>query len=98
MSEESYLPSWLNSNEVERKVLFKKLKLNSSSQNPGHGKQSQAMLILAILLVERLVENDEKALRDLKWVKKLLMVAIWCILDVPSSRPSTREIVGGIMI
>ncbi|KAF3960787.1 hypothetical protein CMV_014521 [Castanea mollissima] len=40
----------LNSNAVERKELFKKLKLNSSSQNPGQGKQNQAILILAILL------------------------------------------------
>ena len=44
--------SWeaLNSSAVEKKVLFKKLKLNSSSQNPGQGKQNQAILILAILL------------------------------------------------
>ena len=40
----------LNSSVVERKVLLKKLKLNSSSQNPGQGKQNQAILILAILL------------------------------------------------
>ena len=33
-----------------------------------------------------------EALSDLKWVKKLLMVAIWCIQDVPSSRPSMREV------
>ena len=39
----------LNSSAVERKVLFKKLKLNSSSQNLGLGKQNQAILILAIL-------------------------------------------------
>ncbi|KAF3954877.1 hypothetical protein CMV_019834 [Castanea mollissima] len=42
--------------------------------------------------VERLVENNEEALSDLKWVKKLLMVAIWCIQDVPPSRPSMREV------
>ena len=33
-----------------------------------------------------------EALIDLKWVKKLLMVAIWCIQDVPSLRPSMREV------
>ena len=37
------------------------------------------------------MENDEEALSDMKWVKKLLIVAIWCIQDVPSSRPSMRE-------
>nr|POE86891.1 g-type lectin s-receptor-like serine/threonine-protein kinase rlk1 [Quercus suber] len=43
--------------------------------------------------VERSVENDEKALSDLKWVKKLVMVAILCIQDVSSSRPSMREVI-----
>ena len=43
--------------------------------------------------VERLVENDEEALSDLKWVKKLVMVAILCIQDVPSSKPSMREVI-----
>ena len=43
--------------------------------------------------VERWVENDEEALSDLKWVKKLVMVAILCIQDVPSSRPSMREVI-----
>ena len=43
--------------------------------------------------VERLVENDEAALSDLKWVKKLVMVAILCIQDVPSSKPSMREVI-----
>ena len=38
------------------------------------------------------MENDVEALSDLKWVKKLLMVAIWCIQDVPSSMPSMREV------
>uniref|UniRef100_A0A7N2LBQ4 Uncharacterized protein n=1 Tax=Quercus lobata TaxID=97700 RepID=A0A7N2LBQ4_QUELO len=42
--------------------------------------------------VERLVENDEEALSDLKWVKKLVMVAMSCIQDVPSSRPSMKEV------
>ncbi|KAM3734218.1 hypothetical protein ACB098_11G197600 [Castanea mollissima] len=43
--------------------------------------------------VERLVENDEEALSDLKWVKKLVMMAILCIQDVPSSRASMREVI-----
>ena len=39
------------------------------------------------------MENDEEALNDLKWVKKLVMVAIFCIQDVSSSRPSMREVI-----
>uniref|UniRef100_A0A2N9H9K5 non-specific serine/threonine protein kinase n=1 Tax=Fagus sylvatica TaxID=28930 RepID=A0A2N9H9K5_FAGSY len=42
--------------------------------------------------VERLVENDEEALSDMEWVKKLVMVAIWCVQDVPLLRPSMREV------
>jgi tRNA A-37 threonylcarbamoyl transferase component Bud32 len=42
--------------------------------------------------VERLVENDEEALSDLKKVEKLVTVAIWCVQDLPSLRPSMREV------
>ncbi|KAM4082615.1 hypothetical protein ACJW30_11G188600 [Castanea mollissima] len=42
--------------------------------------------------VERLVENDEESISDMKWVKKLVMVAIWCVQDVPLLRPSMREV------
>ncbi|KAL4601324.1 hypothetical protein ACB092_11G264400 [Castanea dentata] len=42
--------------------------------------------------VERLVENDEEAISDMNWVKKLVMVAIWCVQDVPVLRPSMREV------
>ncbi|KAK4591672.1 hypothetical protein RGQ29_016203 [Quercus rubra] len=42
--------------------------------------------------VERLVESDEEAISDMKWVKKLVIVAIWCVQDVPLLRPSMREV------
>lgn len=42
--------------------------------------------------VERLVENDEEALSDLKKVEKLVTVAIWCVQDMPLLRPSMREV------
>ncbi|XP_030967054.1 G-type lectin S-receptor-like serine/threonine-protein kinase LECRK3 [Quercus lobata] len=42
--------------------------------------------------VERLVEDDEEAISDMNWVKKLVMVAIWCVQDVPLLRPSMREV------
>nr|POF11302.1 g-type lectin s-receptor-like serine/threonine-protein kinase rlk1 [Quercus suber] len=40
--------------------------------------------------VERLVENDEEAISDMNWAKKLVMVTIWCVQDVPL--PSMREV------
>ncbi|KAK7851577.1 g-type lectin s-receptor-like serine/threonine-protein kinase lecrk1 [Quercus suber] len=42
--------------------------------------------------VERLVENDEEAISDMNCVKKLVMVTIWCVQDVPLLRPSMREV------
>ncbi|KAF5450651.1 hypothetical protein F2P56_030982 [Juglans regia] len=42
--------------------------------------------------LEKLVENDEEALSDLKQVQKLVKVAIWCVQDLPSMRPSMREV------
>ncbi|KAC0969629.1 hypothetical protein FH972_027132 [Carpinus fangiana] len=42
--------------------------------------------------VERLVENDEEALSDLKKVERLVTVAIWCVQDLPLLRPSMREV------
>ncbi|KAF8396082.1 hypothetical protein HHK36_017694 [Tetracentron sinense] len=42
--------------------------------------------------VGKLVEDDEEARSDMKMVEKLVMVAIWCIQDEPSLRPSMRKV------
>ncbi|KAG6655434.1 G-type lectin S-receptor-like serine/threonine-protein kinase LECRK4 [Carya illinoinensis] len=42
--------------------------------------------------LEKLVENDEEALSDLRMVQKSVKVAIWCVQDLPSLRPSMREV------
>ncbi|KAK2641344.1 hypothetical protein Ddye_023107 [Dipteronia dyeriana] len=39
-----------------------------------------------------LVENDEEALHDMKRVKKYVMIAIWCIQEDPSLRPSMKKV------
>ncbi|XP_024926688.3 G-type lectin S-receptor-like serine/threonine-protein kinase LECRK2 [Ziziphus jujuba] len=39
-----------------------------------------------------LVENDEEAMADIKRVEKYVMVAIWCIQEDPSLRPTMKEV------
>ncbi|XP_022884582.1 G-type lectin S-receptor-like serine/threonine-protein kinase LECRK3 [Olea europaea var. sylvestris] len=42
--------------------------------------------------LNKMVENDEEARNDMKSVERLVMVAIWCIQEDPSIRPSMRII------
>ncbi|WCJ19005.1 G-type lectin S-receptor-like serine/threonine-protein kinase LECRK3 [Euphorbia peplus] len=42
--------------------------------------------------LKMLVENDEEARNDMKRLEKLVMVAIWCIQEDPSLRPSMRTV------
>ncbi|KAF9593624.1 hypothetical protein IFM89_024308 [Coptis chinensis] len=39
-----------------------------------------------------LVEDDEEAMDDVNRLEKLVMVAIWCIQEEPSLRPTMRKI------
>lgn len=41
---------------------------------------------------QRLVENDEDAKNDMTNVERMAMVAIWCIQEDPSLRPSMRRV------
>ncbi|CAI9764656.1 unnamed protein product [Fraxinus pennsylvanica] len=42
--------------------------------------------------LNKMVENDEEAMNDMKSVERLVMVAIWCIQEDPSIRPPMRRI------
>ncbi|GKU87792.1 hypothetical protein SLEP1_g2133 [Rubroshorea leprosula] len=42
--------------------------------------------------LDRVVENDEEAINDMTKVERLVMVAIWCIQEDPSLRPSMRKV------
>lgn len=42
--------------------------------------------------LELLVKNDEEALDDIKRVEKYVMVAIWCIQEDPSLRPTMKKV------
>ncbi|KAI3954330.1 hypothetical protein MKW92_002477 [Papaver armeniacum] len=43
--------------------------------------------------LEDLVEDDEEVMNDMRRFERLVMVAIWCIQDEPSLRPSMKKVV-----
>uniref|UniRef100_A0A7N2LBX4 Receptor-like serine/threonine-protein kinase n=1 Tax=Quercus lobata TaxID=97700 RepID=A0A7N2LBX4_QUELO len=42
--------------------------------------------------LEKLIENDEEAKNDMKRLERLVIVAIWCIHENPSQRPSMIKV------
>jgi len=42
--------------------------------------------------LDKLVENDEDARNDMKKLERLVMVAIWCIQEDASLRPSMKKV------
>ncbi|GMY19014.1 G-type lectin S-receptor-like serine/threonine-protein kinase LECRK1 [Fagus crenata] len=42
--------------------------------------------------LEKLIENDEEARNDMKRLERLVIVAIWCIQEDPSLRPSMKKV------
>ncbi|XP_022965410.1 G-type lectin S-receptor-like serine/threonine-protein kinase LECRK2 [Cucurbita maxima] len=43
--------------------------------------------------VELLVKNDEEAKEDMKKVERFVMIAIWCIQEEPSFRPTMTKVI-----
>ncbi|XP_076925092.1 G-type lectin S-receptor-like serine/threonine-protein kinase LECRK3 [Bidens hawaiensis] len=43
--------------------------------------------------LEKLIENEDEAKNDMQRVERLVMVAIWCIQEDPSLRPSMKKVV-----
>ena len=43
--------------------------------------------------LDLLVENDEEAIDDVKRVENYVMIAIWCIQEDPSLRPTMKKVV-----
>ncbi|KAF3968317.1 hypothetical protein CMV_007788 [Castanea mollissima] len=42
--------------------------------------------------LDKLIENDEEARNDMKRLERLVIVAIWCIQEDPSLRPSMKKV------
>ncbi|KAL2514199.1 receptor-like protein kinase 1 [Forsythia ovata] len=63
----------------------------------GMGEEEEALIDWAYdcyskKKLNKMVENDEEAMNDMKSVERLVMVGIWCIQEDPSLRPSMRRI------
>lgn len=43
-------------------------------------------------VLELMIENDEEAIQDIKRVDKFVMIAIWCIQEDPSMRPTMKKV------
>ncbi|KAL5762812.1 hypothetical protein ACOSP7_019076 [Xanthoceras sorbifolium] len=43
--------------------------------------------------LDQLTENDEEASNDMKGVERLVMVALWCIQEDASLRPSMKKVI-----
>lgn len=39
-----------------------------------------------------LFENDDEAMEDIKNIEKYIMIAMWCIQEDPSLRPTTKKL------
>ena len=42
--------------------------------------------------LDQLVEDDKEALDDMKRVEKYVMIALWCIQEDPSLRPTMKKV------
>ena len=42
--------------------------------------------------LDKLIENDEEARNDMKRLERLVIVAIWCVQEDPSLRPSMKKV------
>ena len=42
--------------------------------------------------LDKLIEDDEEAKNDMKRLERFVIVAIWCIQEDPSLRPSMKKI------
>ncbi|KAH8520508.1 hypothetical protein H0E87_001814 [Populus deltoides] len=75
----------------------KLLNISSSSVAFGMGDQEEALMdwVYACYCkkkLDKLVENDEDARNDMKKLERLVMVAIWCIQEDASLRPSMKKV------
>lgn len=43
-------------------------------------------------VLEKLVENDEEVINDMKRFERLVMVGIWCIQEDHSLRPNMKKV------
>jgi len=99
-----FAPEWFSRASITVKVdvysfgvLLLEMICCKSSVAFGMGDQEEALMdwVYACYCkkkLDKLVENDEDARNDMKKLERLVMVAIWCIQEDASLRPSMKKV------
>ncbi|KAJ6947942.1 G-type lectin S-receptor-like serine/threonine-protein kinase LECRK3 [Populus alba x Populus x berolinensis] len=99
-----FAPEWFSRASITVKVdvysfgvLLLEMICCKSSVAFGMGDQEEALMdwVYACYCkkkMDKLVENDEDARNDMKKLERLVMVAIWCIQEDASLRPSMKKV------
>ncbi|KAF8036717.1 hypothetical protein BT93_C2432 [Corymbia citriodora subsp. variegata] len=98
-------PEWFRNMPISSKVdvysfgiLLVELICCRKNYEPGAEIEAQIVLVDWVYhcyqegSVLQLVERDEEASSDIKWVKRFVMTALWCIQEDPALRPSMKKI------
>ncbi|XP_068650863.1 G-type lectin S-receptor-like serine/threonine-protein kinase LECRK3 [Aristolochia californica] len=98
-------PEWFKSTPITVKVDVYSfgvllLEIICCRRNVEHEMESEEAAILTYWAfdcykegrLDALVEDDREALNDAKRLERLLMVAMWCIQEEPSLRPTMRKV------
>ncbi|OAY44731.1 G-type lectin S-receptor-like serine/threonine-protein kinase LECRK3 [Manihot esculenta] len=99
-----FAPEWFRKGSITVKidvysygVVLLELICCKSSVAFGMGDQEEALMdwiyeCYCKKKLGELVENDEEARNDMKRLERLVMVAIWCIQEDPSLRPTMKKV------
>ncbi|CAA2948728.1 Serine threonine kinase [Olea europaea subsp. europaea] len=99
-----FAPEWFRKASITVKVdvysfgvMLLEISCCKSSVEFAMGEEEEALIDWAYdcyskKKLNKMVENDEEARNDMKNVERLVMVAIWCIQEDPSIRPSMKRI------
>ncbi|XP_062176786.1 G-type lectin S-receptor-like serine/threonine-protein kinase LECRK3 [Alnus glutinosa] len=99
-----FAPEWFSKASISAKVdvysfgvMLLEIICCKSSVSFAMGDEEEALIDWAYECymekrLEKLVENDEEARNDMKRLERLAIVAIWCIQEDPSLRPTMKKV------
>jgi len=99
-----FAPEWFSKASISAKVdvysfgvMLLEIICCKSSVSFAMGDEEEALIDWAYECyiekrLEKLVENDEEARNDMKSLERLVIVAIWCIQEDPSLRPTMKKV------
>jgi hypothetical protein len=99
-----FAPEWFSKASISAKVdvysfgvMLLEIICCKSSVSFAMGDEEEALIDWAYECyiekkLDKLVENDEEARNDMKRLERLVIVAIWCIQEDPSLRPTMKKV------